>query len=142
MVAVRQSLGYFPLIGEHSFTLNHYGVLFHDIEFRKSLVLTFLLASMSTLISSVAGLALALALRDIARHSRLLNTLLQVPIGVPHLVMAVAVLISLLPVVSLRGLFTRPDSSKPHWISPCSCKTGTALASFSLMFLRRRRSLP
>ena len=103
MVAVRQSLGYFPLIGEHSFTLNHYGVLFHDIEFRKSLALTFLLASVSTLISSVAGLALALALRDIARHSRLLNTLLQVPIGVPHLVMAVAVLDLIAP----SGLIAR-----------------------------------
>ena len=28
VVAIRQSLGYFPLIGEHSFTSNHYGALF------------------------------------------------------------------------------------------------------------------
>jgi hypothetical protein len=46
--------------------------------------LTFVIASLSTGISAVVGLALALALHDIARHQPLLNVLLHVPVGVPH----------------------------------------------------------
>jgi putative spermidine/putrescine transport system permease protein len=103
LVAIGQSVGYFPLTGERGFTSSHYGALFGDLEFRKSLVLTFILASASTLVSSAAGLVLALALRDIARHTRLLNALLQVPIGVPHLVMAVA----LINVIAPSGLIAR-----------------------------------
>ena len=102
-IAIRQSIGYFPLIGEDDFTSAHYRVLFDDLEFHKSLALTFLLASASTAISSLAGLALALALRDIARCNRLLNALLQVPIGIPHLVMAVA----LLHLITPSGLIAR-----------------------------------
>jgi putative spermidine/putrescine transport system permease protein len=103
LVAIGQSVGYFPLIGKRHLTSSHYGALFHDLELRKSLALTFILASASTLISSAAGLALALALRDMARHSRLLIALLQVPIGVPHLVMAVA----LINVIAPSGLIAR-----------------------------------
>jgi putative spermidine/putrescine transport system permease protein len=103
LLAVVQSLGYFPSVGEHSFTTAHYRSLLVDYEFRNSLLLTFELASASTLISAAAGLALALPLREIARRSSVFNALLQVPIAVPHLVMAVV----LLNVIAPSGLIAR-----------------------------------
>src|SRR5271167_1861912 len=103
LLALVQSLGYFPSVGEHSFTTAHYRSLLVDDEFRNSLLLTFELASASTLISAAAGLALALPLREIARRSSVFNALLQVPIAVPHLVMAVV----LLNVIAPSGLIAR-----------------------------------
>jgi putative spermidine/putrescine transport system permease protein len=98
-----QSLGFFPPAGDNSFTLEHYRSLVQDQEFRASLWLTFVLTSVATLISAVLGFALALALREWARHSLILNSLLQVPLAVPHLAMAI-VLINL---ISPSGLIAR-----------------------------------
>jgi putative spermidine/putrescine transport system permease protein len=98
-----QSLGYFPPAGDEALTLEHYRRLVQDREFRASLQLTFVLTTVATIISAVAGFALALALREWARHSSILNTLLQVPLAVPHLAMAV-VLINL---IAPSGLIAR-----------------------------------
>lgn|SRR5262245_4893164 len=98
-----QSLGYFPPAGEDAFTLDHYRRLVFDQEFRASLWLTFVLTSVATIISAVLGFALALALREWALHSSILNTMLQVPLAVPHLAMAV-VLINL---IGPSGLIAR-----------------------------------
>ena len=103
LLALAQSLGYFPPTGERCFTLTHYRGLFVDPEFRYSLVLTLAVASASTLISSAAGLALALPLRQITPRRPVFNALLQVPIAVPHLVMAVA----LIDVIAPSGLIAR-----------------------------------
>ena len=88
-LALFQSLGDFPPIGEHLFTLAHYRSLLSDPEFRISIGLTFLLATIATAISAAAGVALALTFRNLAQGSRTLSTLLQTPIAVPHLVIAV-----------------------------------------------------
>jgi putative spermidine/putrescine transport system permease protein len=88
-LALIQSLGDFPPTGEYQFTLAHYRSLLSDPELRISIGLTFLVATISTAISAAAGLALALALRNLARGSRVLSTLLQTPIAVPHLAVAV-----------------------------------------------------
>jgi putative spermidine/putrescine transport system permease protein len=98
-----QSLGLFPVSGDHDFTLVHYRKFLFDPEFRSSLLLTFGLASVSTLISAGSGLVVALSLRNIARRSRLFNALVQIPIAVPHLVMAVL----LLDVIAPGGLIAR-----------------------------------
>src|SRR5262245_55958285 len=79
LVAVGQSLGYFSVVGNSGFTLSHYEALLNDREFRRSLVLTLLIATASTLVCSIAGLGLALVLPQ-GRHNRILSTLLQVPI--------------------------------------------------------------
>jgi putative spermidine/putrescine transport system permease protein len=63
--------------------------LLSDPEFRTSIGLTFLLATIATAISAAAGLALALTFRNLDRGSRALSVLLQTPIAVPHLAMAV-----------------------------------------------------
>jgi putative spermidine/putrescine transport system permease protein len=103
LLALTQSLGYFPPTGEQAFTLAHYRALLGDQEFRASLRLTLRLATAATLISAVAGLLLALGLRALARRYRLLNALLQVPLAVPHLAMAVV----LINVIAPSGLVAR-----------------------------------
>jgi putative spermidine/putrescine transport system permease protein len=102
-LAFVQSVGYFAPIGEQSFTLAHYRALLRDSEFRASLALTLGLATVATVISALLGLALALAVRELAHRSRWLNALLQVPLAVPHLAMAVA----LINVIAPSGLVAR-----------------------------------
>ncbi len=87
-IAVLQSVGYFTPGGEQALTLAHYRNLFADAEFRDSVLVTLGWSTIASLASLVLGLAVALALRRIARGSHLLNAMLQVPIAVPHLAMA------------------------------------------------------
>ncbi|MCW5970716.1 MAG: sugar ABC transporter permease [Blastocatellales bacterium] len=102
-LALVQSLGYFPPTGERSFTPAHYARLLSDGEFAASLALTFALASVATLISASAGLLTALALRELARRRPVFHTLLQMPLALPHLAMAVAVI----NVIAPSGLIAR-----------------------------------
>lgn len=102
-LAVVQSLGYFAPAGENTFTLRHYLALGNDREIYASLWLTLKLALMATAISAVMGLALALGLRGAARRSRAINLLLQIPLSVPHLAMAGA----LITVIAPSGLLAR-----------------------------------
>jgi putative spermidine/putrescine transport system permease protein len=88
-LALVQSLGDFPPASEHRFTLTHYQALLADPELRVSIAITFLLASIATAISAAAGLGVALSLRNLARGSRLLSALLQTPVAIPHLAIAV-----------------------------------------------------
>jgi len=91
-IAIMQSVGYFPPAGENSFTLAHYKELIADTELRASLVVTLLWASLASALSMILGLALALALRRIAATSRLPGLLLQAPLAIPHLAIAILAL--------------------------------------------------
>jgi putative spermidine/putrescine transport system permease protein len=102
-LAFVQSVGFFPASNEHRFTLAHYRNFLSDPEFRDALLLTIGIASLSTLISAVTGFALALSLRRITQRSRIFNVLVQVPIAVPHLVVALL----LLDVIAPGGLISR-----------------------------------
>jgi putative spermidine/putrescine transport system permease protein len=102
-LATAQSLGYFAPTGENSFTLRHYLALGHDYEIYVSLWLTLKLATVATVISAIAGLALALGLRRLARRSRAISVLLQIPLAMPHLAMAGA----LITVMAPSGLLAR-----------------------------------
>jgi putative spermidine/putrescine transport system permease protein len=102
-LAAAQSLGYFAPTGENSFTLQHYAALIGDGEVYASLWLTLKLATLATVISAVCALALALGLREFARRSRAINLLLQIPLAVPHLAMAGA----LITVIAPSGLLAR-----------------------------------
>jgi putative spermidine/putrescine transport system permease protein len=103
VMALVQSLGDFPPSGEHQFTLAHYRALLNDPELRISIAVTFLWATIATGISAVAGFALAFAFRSLARGSQLLSALLQTPVAIPHLVMAVF----LINVIGQSGLAAR-----------------------------------
>ncbi|HWQ32409.1 MAG TPA: ABC transporter permease subunit [Blastocatellia bacterium] len=103
LLALVQSLGYFAPAGEHSLTLAHYRALLNDSEIRASLLLTIGLATVATLISALLGLGLALAVRELTQRRRWPGALLQVPLAVPHLAMAVA----LVNVIAPSGLVAR-----------------------------------
>ncbi len=102
-LAAAQSLGYFAPLGESALTFRHYAALINDREVYASLWLTLKLAAVATFISAVGGLALALGLREAARRSRVVNLLLQIPLSVPHLAMAGA----LITVIAPSGLLAR-----------------------------------
>jgi len=101
VIAAAQSLGYYSPIGEHGFTFKHYLSLPGDAEFLAGLRQTLWVTVTATAISAVCGTALALALHRTA--SGAIRTLLQVPLALPHLAMAV-VLINL---IAPSGLFAR-----------------------------------
>lgn len=80
---------------------------FHNIltagEFRQSLGHTFYLAFSSTLLAAICSVILALSLIRLAPQNKPINFLLQIPLTVPHLVIAIAALFLLAP----SGLFSR-----------------------------------
>jgi putative spermidine/putrescine transport system permease protein len=98
-----QSLGHLPAAGLHSLTLAHFDALFSAPDFLGSLGLTLYVAASATLIATLISLALALLLVRVSGRSRLLTFLLQIPLTVPHLVVAVAMIFLLTP----TGLLAR-----------------------------------
>jgi len=84
-----QSLGVGVPGGAAGPTARYYIDLARDSEFYFSLALTVWVATMATTVSVVGGVALALLLDAVARGRRVVYGLLQVPLAVPHLAMAV-----------------------------------------------------
>lgn len=95
VLGVLQSLGYQPYLGSSGLTLAAYRGLLTDVEVRASLLLTFRLALLATVLSSVLGVAAALMLRRTGRGRRLATALFQANLPVPHLVGAAAMLLLL-----------------------------------------------
>lgn len=88
-LAFAESLGMFGVNGE-GFTLAHYRALATDDELRAALWLTLWISSATTALSAVIGTGVAITLRETAARSRAVAFLVQVPLAVPHLAMAVA----------------------------------------------------
>jgi putative spermidine/putrescine transport system permease protein len=103
VLALSESLGFYAPLGERGLTLKHYFALSHDQELRAAFWLTFWLASAATLLSALAGLAVALTLRELAQRRPVFNLFLQIPLAVPHLAMAVVVINFIAP----SGLLAR-----------------------------------
>jgi len=97
LFAVLQSVGWSSVSGENHFTARHYDNFVTDAEFKDSLLITFALASVSTLLSATTGLLLALSFRRAAQRWRPVRVLAQVPLAMPHTVMALVVLEFLSP---------------------------------------------
>jgi putative spermidine/putrescine transport system permease protein len=70
-------------------TVQHYRDLAQNREFYLSLGFTLWVATCATAVSVTGGVALALLLDSVARGRRIVYALLQVPLAVPHLAMAV-----------------------------------------------------
>ncbi len=88
---LRQSVGLGVAVpGESGPTLAHYAAALDDREIRAALGLTLWVACISTALSVVCGVGLALGLRHGRRSKRTVNTLLQAPLAIPHLVVALA----------------------------------------------------
>jgi putative spermidine/putrescine transport system permease protein len=103
VLGLLQALGYLPAIGFSTIGLEHFGHVLQDPDFGKSLILTLYIATTSTLVAAVVSVLLALSLIRWAADSRTIHFILQVPLTVPHLVIAISVILLLAP----AGLFSR-----------------------------------
>jgi putative spermidine/putrescine transport system permease protein len=100
-----QGMGYLPAAGMSVLTLDHFAHVLADPDFFKSLAFTVYLALASTLIALAISVVAALVLNRLAGRSRVIQFLFQIPLTVPHLVIAVAVVFMLAPSGFLaRGL--------------------------------------
>lgn len=91
-MALAQSLGYFPAIGQTELSLDAYRRVLGDPAFGRSLGLSLWIAVASSLISIVLAVGGALALRRPLRGQKVAAFIFQLPIPIPHLVGAIGVL--------------------------------------------------
>ena len=77
--------------------------LFEDPELRAAVGFTLWIAAVSTLLSTLTGVAIALALHTKSASNRHAALILQIPIAMPHLTMAVA----LISLASPSGILSR-----------------------------------
>jgi putative spermidine/putrescine transport system permease protein len=107
VLAVIQSLGYFPLIGLRSFNLDAYRSLYGNGEFWQSLLLSTRIAFTAALLSTVLGIAMALGIRRIWRGSRRSAFLFQLSLPIPHVIGALA----MVHLLGQSGLIARLGNS-------------------------------
>jgi len=98
-----QSLGYLPAAGMQVLSLRHFSAVVADPDFFRSLMLTFYISATSTVIAALVSVAMALVLSRLAQRHRSVHFIFQIPLTVPHLVIAIAVMFMLAP----AGLFSR-----------------------------------
>ena len=98
MVALSFSESKYELQG---LTLRWYRAVFEDHDLRSSLSNTLILSGASTLVSTVLGTVAALAARDAFRGKRLYTTLVSLPVMVPDIVLAIA-LLALFQAIGMR----------------------------------------
>ena len=104
LAVLRQSVGLgVPVPGESGPTLSYYTAVLGDREIHAALGLTLWVACISTAVSVVCGVGLALGLRHHRRSKRGVHTLLQAPLAIPHLVVALATI----TVFAQSGLLAR-----------------------------------
>ena len=103
LVGLGQSLGYFPAIGLTDFTFEHYATVLTNTAFLQSLWLTFRIALVTTVLSSVFAIAITLVLREKFAGSKFVTFLFQIPLPVPHLVAASGIIL----LITQSGLIAR-----------------------------------
>ncbi len=103
LLGLLQGLGYFPGSSEQSFTLDHFRNVLGDPDFLSSLGLTFYISLTSTVIAVVISILIALVLLSLSERMRWVHFIFQIPLVIPHLVVAITVVFLLSP----TGLFSR-----------------------------------
>lgn len=106
VLGILQALGWWSATSSSGLTLIHFTAVFRDPDFLGSLGITLYISLTSTLIAGTISVFLALSLARFAAGSRFITFLLQIPLTVPHLVIAVSVTMLLSP----AGLFSRLGS--------------------------------
>ncbi|MFZ7124597.1 MAG: ABC transporter permease [Desulfobacterales bacterium] len=109
-----QALGHLPGAGMESLGLRHFINVLGDPDFLGSFRITLYISLTSTAVAAVFSVGLALALTRLSVRSRAVYFILQVPLTVPHLVVAVAVIFLLSP----AGLLSRLAASLGVTASP------------------------
>ena len=84
-------------------TFGHFSRVVQDPDFSRSLGLTLYIAAASTVIAAGLGVAAALSLLSMAGRYPVVHFIFQIPLTVPHLVIAVAVVFMMSP----TGLLSR-----------------------------------
>lgn len=107
LLGLLQALGHVPSQALSTIDGQHFLNVLHDADFAQSLTLTLYIAITSTVIAACISIVLAIGLMRWATDSRTINFLLQIPLTVPHLVIALSVILLLTP----SGLFSRLLSS-------------------------------
>lgn len=103
VLGLLQAGGYVPGRGLSSLTVEHVRHVLLDPELLRSFGLTFYISGTSTVIACLVSVLLAMSLVSLAGRSRTVYFLLQLPLTVPHLVIAISVLLLLSP----SGLIAR-----------------------------------
>lgn len=103
ILGLLQALGYVPGAGPASLSLDHVHRVLLDPDFSGSFALTLYISLTSTIIACFFSILLALALTSLAERSSTVYFLLQLPLTVPHLVVAISMLLLLSP----SGLISR-----------------------------------
>ncbi len=98
-----QGLGHLPAAGLKSLSFKHFLNVVADPDFARSLMLTLYVALVSTAVAAAISLAMAMVLLSLSEKSRLIHFIFQIPLTVPHLVIAVAMVFMLAP----TGLLSR-----------------------------------
>ncbi|MCA9939226.1 MAG: sugar ABC transporter permease [Anaerolineales bacterium] len=91
-LALLQSVGYLPVVGESHFTLDAYRHIFRQPAFYRSLLLSAWIAAASTALSTLLAILSALALRRPFRGQKWVTFIFQLNLPIPHVVGAVGVL--------------------------------------------------
>lgn len=87
-VGAAQSVGLLAPVGPNQFTLRHYTTILLDARFYTALALTLYIAVASTVLAVVLAVGAALLLRRTFWGSRVTTFVYQLPLPVPHLVVA------------------------------------------------------
>lgn len=103
ILGILQSFGYLHVAAANHLSIQHYLNVLMDPDFLESLWLTLYIATASTLIAAGLSVAVALFLVTLAHKNRLIHFIIQIPLTVPHLVIAVAAVFMLSP----TGLLSR-----------------------------------
>jgi putative spermidine/putrescine transport system permease protein len=102
-LGLSQSLGYMPIIGTYGFSLDAYFELLRSPGFLPSLLLTIFVSVAATGIAVTLAVITALTLRRHFVGKKLVSFLYQFPLTIPHLVVAVGMMM----LISQSGLLAR-----------------------------------
>jgi len=103
VLGLMQSLTQLPAAGIDRLTFEHFANVLSDPDFLHSLMLTLYVSATSTAIAATLSIIFALILVSLSHQYRFVHFIFQIPLTVPHLVIAVAVVFMLSP----TGLFSR-----------------------------------
>ena len=106
-LGIVQGLGYLPGAGLGELSLDHFAGVVSDPDFFHSLLLTLYIAGASTGMAAGISIVAALVLVSLVERSRVVHFIFQIPLTVPHLVIAVAVVFMLAP----AGLLARTTAA-------------------------------
>lgn len=103
LLGMAQALGYFPGTDDAVLTSKHLRQVLSDPDFLYSAGLTCYIAVTSTAIAALLSIGVAIGLLTLSERLRWVHFVVQIPLVIPHVVAAIAMIFLLAP----TGLFSR-----------------------------------